>query len=918
MTSHGSDSERERLLHLVAQALERLEDGGEEALAAYLAQHPQEAAHVERRVAALAAARLLGPPGRAEEFLSVAFGEFQPVDVIGEGGMGIVYRALQAGTGREVALKLIRPDLLPFARSRERVGREVRAAARLSHEGIVPILSAGEERGLPWLAMELVEGGTLDDALARLRAREPVSLRGRDLAPGFEGSWEAACVAVALAIARALEHAHAHGVLHRDVKPSNIALDAGGRARLFDFGLAATEGVGRITGRGSQLGSLPYMAPEQVRGETDRLDARTDVYALGVTLYELLALRVPYDEPTWARTSERILAGSAPPLRARNPAVSWEAEAVCLTAMAAEPSDRYADAGRLAADLERLAADRPIHARRPGPARRALRWARRHPGASAAIALAVLLLVGGPLGFGIQQRRTRVAVAAERNRARAEAELTRRMYDVVVRSLFLVDPHVARGEEPSLRDLVDASSRVAAETFTDHPELHVTFLEDLGNLAIRLSEYDRAQVLLEEAVAIRRRELPLARAELASCLKALGWTEHLRANYARAEELLREALAIRRELARGDDADLAACLNNLAEALRMRGDYAESEELYRQSLDMYRRLFGPRNTSAAMVACNLAAQELLTGDYAVAEELYRESLSVREALLGEVHPDTWMSLHGLANVAVYRKDAATAEPWARRALEVARKLHSGDHADLAEALGMMAEVSLMKGEPAAAEELYREALGICERIYGPTHPQVAFRLDKLGLVLEQQGRVAEAEEMVRASLEIVRATYGDRHDFTATGLNYLAGLLERAGKLAEALELHRESLAVYRAALAEEHPNVTRAMGCVAWVLHRLGRYAEAEPLARELIERRRAEGSSFWTAWSESLLGSCLAERGAFADAGPLLGSSLRTLEQERGPDDGWTKVARARVTRLEELRATAEDAPPSGTHGR
>ena len=907
MTSHGSDSERERLLHLVAQALERLEDGGEEALAAYLAQHPQEAAHVERRVAALAAARLLGPPGRAEEFLSVAFGEFQPVDVIGEGGMGIVYRALQAGTGREVALKLIRPDLLPFARSRERFGREVRAAARLSHEGIVPILSAGEERGLPWLAMELVEGGTLDDALARRRASRsrcagaisPPASRAAGKRPA--SPWRSPSRARSSTPTRT-----ASCTATSSPRTSRWTPEVARASSILGWRRRKASDESPAAGRSSDRS--PTWPP-----------SRCAARRIGSTR-----------APTCTRWGSRSTSSSrcacpttSPPGRARASASLRAARLRCARATRLSPGRRKPCASPRWRPSPATATPTPDASPRtssasPRTARRALRWARRHPGASAAIALAVLLLVGAPLGFGIQQRRTRVAVAAERNRARAEAELTRRMYDVVVRSLFLVDPHVARGEEPSLRDLVDASSRVAAETFTDHPELHVTFLEDLGNLAIRLSEYDRAQVLLEEAVAIRRRELPLARAELASCLKALGWTEHLRANYARAEELLREALAIRRELARGDDADLAACLNNLAEALRMRGDYAESEELYRQSLDMYRRLFGPRNTSAAMVACNLAAQELLTGDYAVAEELYRESLSVREALLGEVHPDTWMSLHGLANVAVYRKDAATAEPWARRALEVARKLHSGDHADLAEALGMMAEVSLMKGEPAAAEELYREALGICERIYGPTHPQVAFRLDKLGLVLEQQGRVAEAEEMVRASLEIVRATYGDRHDFTATGLNYLAGLLERAGKLAEALELHRESLAVYRAALAEEHPNVTRAMGCVAWVLHRLGRYAEAEPLARELIERRRAEGSSFWTAWSESLLGSCLAERGAFADAGPLLGSSLRTLEQERGPDDGWTKVARARVTRLEELRATAEDAPPSGTHGR
>ena len=239
-------------------------------------------------------------------------GPFRLLRELGAGGMGIVYLAEEEGLGRTVALKLIRPEHLFFPGSRERFQREIEAVARLQHPNIVPIFSVGEEQGLPFFAMEYVEGRSLSEILSGLRGRNPGELSGADLRAAlgddegqrestsgttrqlFDGNWADACIQLVMQVADALAHAHARGVLHRDIKPSNILLTPDGRARLLDFGLARTEGSQQLTQTTTQIGSLPYLPPEQLDESTRIPSERQDIYSLGVTLYELLALDSPF------------------------------------------------------------------------------------------------------------------------------------------------------------------------------------------------------------------------------------------------------------------------------------------------------------------------------------------------------------------------------------------------------------------------------------------------------------------------------------------------------------------------------------------------------------------------------------------------------------------------------------------------
>jgi WD40 repeat protein/serine/threonine protein kinase len=415
----------ERLRALVAECLERMEIEGESAIEALCTANPNEAAGIRKRLRSLQNVGLLdgaaADPGSPPERL----GDFRLLRKLGEGGMGVVYLAEQVSLGRKVALKLVRPGHLLFGGTRERFQREIEAVARLQHPGVVPIYMVGEEQGIPYFAMEHVAGCSVADVLLSLAGRNPGELSGRSLAAAiaershdsaepnypraasgyaFEGSWTDACFRLARQVAEALEHAHRRGVVHRDLKPSNLMVTAQGRVLLLDFGLAATRESHKLTRTGAQLGSLPYLSPEQVRGDSAAIDVRTDVYGLGVTLYEMLTLRVPYGANTNERLMQQILEGHAEPPRRFNSQLSWDAETVCLTAMEADPARRYASAADLARDIDNVLHLRPIEARRPSRWLRLRRWAQRHPGRAVGIAAGSLLLVGGPIVYGLQER----------------------------------------------------------------------------------------------------------------------------------------------------------------------------------------------------------------------------------------------------------------------------------------------------------------------------------------------------------------------------------------------------------------------------------------------------------------------------------------------------------------------------------
>ena len=272
------------------------------------------------------------PPQPALE----SVGPYKLVEPLGEGGMGMVYLAEHQFLRRRVALKLVRPELRHSTTTRARFEREALAVARLKHPHIVAVHDAGEERGLAYLAMELVDGAGLDEELSRLSAQGSRMDPRRAARIGIE-------------MASALHAAHAAGVLHRDVKPSNIRLDREDRALLLDFGLAQAEGSATISATGMFRGTPAYAAPEQIDGA--ELDARCDVYSLGATLYECLAGKPPFEGATTLQLFQRILSVPPAPLRESMPDLDARLERIVLRALAKKRDERHADAAELERDL---------------------------------------------------------------------------------------------------------------------------------------------------------------------------------------------------------------------------------------------------------------------------------------------------------------------------------------------------------------------------------------------------------------------------------------------------------------------------------------------------------------------------------------------------------------------------------------
>ena len=433
-----SPPNEEAVEELLATCLDLPEEQQEAAVAQAAQQHPELATELWDRFEALCRMGLARRGADAFEFPE-RLGDFRLVRRLGGGGMGIVYLAIQESLNREVALKLIRPEQLFFPGARERFRRETEAAARLQHPGIVPIYTVGEQQRIPYFAMERVQGCTLAEILASLRGAAPESLSGLDLwqtiqkalhlphevpeSSLFHKTWVSACMDICQQSAAALTHSHDRGIIHRDIKPSNIMLTHDGRVLLFDFGLTSSQGDDRLTKTGSMIGTLYYMPPEQLRNST--VDARSDIYSLGVTLYELLTLQVPYQGSDTVEIQKRILDGRPDPIRARNRKVSSDAETICLHAMELEPGLRYQTAKLFAEDVEAALVLRPIKARPPGTLFKLRRWAQRNPALSVAMLLAVLLFVGGPLTLWLQQRehsRQLQQQVEKEKAARAEAE----------------------------------------------------------------------------------------------------------------------------------------------------------------------------------------------------------------------------------------------------------------------------------------------------------------------------------------------------------------------------------------------------------------------------------------------------------------------------------------------------------------
>lgn len=506
------ESDRDTLEALLVGALQALDEGGAAGVEAFVAAHPEHAAALREALADLDTIELLQAP-RAP--MPERFGEFRLLAQLGAGGMGIVYLAEQTSLGREVALKVVRPELLFFDGARERFRREIEAVARLEHPAIVPILATGHAEGVPFYAMPRIRGVSAEAVCRTLAGRAPTMLSGTDLqlllqradataiATGtdtvFAGPWWRTVVQFVHQAALGIAHAHARGVLHRDLKPSNLMLTADGRAIVLDFGLAVATGDARLTRTGTAAGSPAFMAPEQVRGEN--ADERTDVYGLAATMHNLLGLQVPFAATDAEALKSEILAGARRSLqRAGLPA---ELLLVLAQAMDVEPARRFRSTKAFADDLQAVLDGRPIAARGLPLRVRVQRCAMRHRVlATASTALvAFVLLVPSVLWWQQTMANARLAEQVRRSdhSARVGVDTIENLLAAVARDRML---YVNGGQDVAAGMLRDALSRFD-ELAADRSQG-----ERIADLRIRtlqrLADAEKARGRLDDALLAAR------------------------------------------------------------------------------------------------------------------------------------------------------------------------------------------------------------------------------------------------------------------------------------------------------------------------------------------------------------------------------------------------------------------------------
>ncbi len=796
-----------------------------------------------------------------------SFTGYQLIREIHRGGQGVVYQAIQESTKRKVAIKVMKEGPFASTADRARFEREVQVLAQLQHPNIVAIHDTGVAAGHHYFVMDYISGQPLDVYMASGERRVDETLR------------------LFAAICDAVNAAHLRGIIHRDLKPGNIRISGNGQPHILDFGLAklptGSSDVSMMTITGAFVGSPPWASPEQAEGNLSSIDTRTDVYSLGVILYQTLTGKLPYDVTGSMReVLDRIQKAEPRRPSAIRKGVNDEVDTIALKCLAKERERRYQTAGELARDVRRYLAGDPIEAKRDSVRYVLLKQLRRFKLAAAIAAVFVLVVTSGFVTSLTLWRRAEHAQLNEARQRRVAEAVSRFLQEM----LSSAKPDKLLGPDVTVRTALDeATKKVEQGSFEDEPETEAAVRATIGTTYCALGLYEPAEAQLRVALETRERLYGKERIEVAPSLDDLARVMVQKRDFATAESLYRRALLIRQGVLGEDHPDVAATLSSVAYMTHWQGGHRTAEPLLRQTLTSLRGHYGNDHVTVARCLNYLGVVLLDKGEYDEAESLLREALAIQRRLLGERHPDVNTSRRNLALV-----------------------LQS-------------------KGNYDEAERELREALSQNVTVLPPEHRYIATSRYQLATSLQKQGKYDEAERLYLQALAIARKS-PDSEGTEADILNDLADLYLEKGDVTSAESLIREAVSIHRNLPTSQGWPFMHVLITLGEVLAAKGDPQGAQAALREALalQQKTLPEKDWRRAYTESLLGRCLVDLHQHEEAEPLLRRGYSVLQANRGDGDEYSvRALRGLVDLYEgwgkpdlaaEYRAKLEGLPPRG----
>lgn len=826
--------------------------------------------------------------GRGLQGSGERVGPYRVLRPIGAGGMGTVYLAERIeGFHQQVALKVIHRGLSSMGEMIARFQAERQILANLNHPYIARLLDGGvTSDGLPYVAMELIEGVPIDFYVERH-------------APTVESRIE-----VFRKVCAAVSYAHRNMVIHRDIKPANILVARDGNPKLLDFGIAKLQQPANgdspfpMTRTAVRLLTPEYASPEQVRGET--VTSASDVYSLGVVLFQLLAGSRPYDLTgatlTQLETAICITDPEKPSAIAKRNGVSFHArlrgdlDTIILRALAKDPDRRYSNVDYLDDDLGRFLSALPVQARPDTFFYVAGKYIRRHRASFAlvcSLAISVIAIVIGLIFFTVR-------LSAEKNLLNAERLQAEHVTAFLIDLFRVSDPSEAQGRSISARDILDRGSQKITRGLEREPTTESRILDVLGGVYTGLGAYDRALDLDEQALKIRRKTYPADSPEIAESEYSLASILYRRdQDYARGQKLAQDALRIRTKDFGPESVEAMQALDILGNLQRVQGDLKAARANLRRAYDTLRGRVGQDNLDTAEAAYDLGYALDNEGAYKEAEELLRISLAARRKLLGPADPLVLISLEGLAVALQQQGDLKQAELCLREVLAKRLQILSPTAPGVGAVTENLASVLQDEDNGPEAEKLYREALAIDTKVFGESGYETAITMNDLADLLVDLERYPEAERYARASGAVFARLFGLDHLDSIVSCDRLALILSHENKFAEADALETATVAHAAKAFGEGDARMAKYLGHLGLIKEDEGQLDGARAFISKAYSLAQSSQNSGLRANTELWWGEFLMHRKQLDQAKPQLQKAFELRQSLSGSDAVVTSAA-------------------------